>query len=94
MNAMPPTWYLVHNIRIRLQRQPSLLPGLSHLGVPLQPLPSLPFLRKRKERSGSDTATMRESTSSDTKLSTKETSRTIARALELGSKELDDDDDD
>jgi hypothetical protein len=36
---------------------------------------------------------MRESTSSDTKLSTKETSRTIARALELESKDLDDDDD-
>jgi hypothetical protein len=37
---------------------------------------------------------MRESTSGDTKLSTKETSTTTARALELGSKELDDDDDD
>jgi hypothetical protein len=37
---------------------------------------------------------MRESTSGDTKLSTKEASITIARALELGSKELDDDDDD
>jgi hypothetical protein len=37
---------------------------------------------------------MRETTSGDTKLSTKETSTTIARPLELGSKELDDDDDD
>jgi hypothetical protein len=37
---------------------------------------------------------MRESTSGDTKLSTKETSRTIAKALELGSKEFHDDDDD